>query len=424
MPRAIFISFVIALLLLAGLATLRGALLALAIPPFLYLLYGLWRGPDEVKLQIQRELDADRTEAQKPVTVRMTITNNAGAIEQLALEDILPAALKVLEGSNHHLISLGKGESFGFQYTLSGPRGGFPLENVHIEAADHLGILRTVQDIPTLGQLFVFPTIQRLKHIPIHPRRTRVYAGTIPARVGGSGVEFFGVRGYEEGDSPRHINWHVSARHADDLFSNEFQQERVADVGIVLDGRERSNLFAGGHSIFEYSVLAAASLADAFISEGDRVGLLVYSQYLQWTWPGYGKIQRERILHALSHAAPGASQVFNGLQYLPARMFPTESQIVLISPLVEDDYSTLLQMRARRYQVMVVSPDPVAFEEHFLPQRPEVQLAARVIRMERELMLNRIRRAGVQVVEWNVSLPFDQVAQLAFRHRAQTGNRL
>jgi uncharacterized protein (DUF58 family) len=354
----------------------------------------------------------------------MTITNHAAAIEELALEDVLPPALKVLDGSNHHLISLQKGKTFDFEYTLSGPRGGFPLESVHVEAADHFGILRSVQDIRTFGQLFVFPTIQRLRHVPIHPRRTRVYAGTIPARVGGSGVEFYGVRDYQDGDSPRHINWHVSARHEEDLFSNEFQQERVADVGIVLDGRERSNLFAGGHSIFEHSVLAAASLADAFLSQGNRVGLLVYSQYLQWTWPGYGKVQRARILHSLSHAAPGASQVFNALHYLPARMFPTESQIVLVSPLVEDDYSTLLQMRARRYQVMVVSPDPVAFEEHFLPRRPEVQLAARVIRMERELMLKRVQRAGIQVVEWDVSLPFDQVAEHAFRRRIQAGNRL
>jgi uncharacterized protein (DUF58 family) len=185
----------------------------------------------------------------------------------------------------------------------------------------------------------------------------------------------------------------------------------------------RSNLTTAGHSLFEHSVTAAGTMCDAFLTTGNRVGLLVYGQFLQWTWPGYGKLQRERILHALSHAAPGASQVFDGLQYLPTRMFPIESQIVLVSPLVEEDYLPLIQLRARGYQVMVVSPDPVTFEITHLPEEAEVQLAARIVRMERELMLNRVRRAGVQVYEWNVSQPFDQAALRFFGRRLHTGDK-
>jgi uncharacterized protein (DUF58 family) len=213
------------------------------------------------------------------------------------------------------------------------------------------------------------------------------------------------------------------------LYSNEFQQERVADVGIVLDGRERSNLFAGGRSLFEPSVVAASALAGAFLAQGNRVGLLIYSQYLQWTLPGYGKLQRERILQALSGAAVGASQIFDGLQYLPARVFPAESQIVLVSPLVEDDYSTLIQLRARGYQILLVVPDPVSFEQEYLSGRTgrlakaDVELAARVVRMERALMLGRLQRAGLQVVEWDVAQPFDQAVRRAVGRRRQGMHR-
>jgi uncharacterized protein (DUF58 family) len=429
MSRAVFLGLLVFILLLAGLATLRGALLALTIPLLVYLFYGLWRGPDHIMLEAQHDLSAERAAPQTPVTVKVTVTNHGNAVDELAVEDVIAPALTVSEGSNRHLISLDKGASFSFNYNVSGPRGGFPFNTIHAEAGDDLGVWRSMQDIRTFGQLFVFPMIARIQHVPIRPRRTRVYAGTIPARVGGSGVEFFGVRDYQPGDSPRRINWRVSARHSEHLYSNEFQQERVADVGIVLDGRERSNLFAGSHSIFEHSVLAAGALADAFLAQGNRVGLLVYSHYLQWTLPGYGKLQRERILHALSHASPGASQVFDGLQYVPTRAFPTESQIVLVSPLVEDDYSTLIQLRARGYQVLVVSPDPISFEQRHLLSRPggytssDVQLAARVIRMERELLLRRIRRAGVQVVEWDVAQPFDQLTRRAFGRRIQFGTR-
>ena len=198
-------------------------------------------------------------------------------------------------------------------------------------------------------------------------------------------------------------------------------------AACVLDGRERSNLFAGGRTLFEHSVLAAGALADAFLTQGNRVGLLIYSQYLHWTWPGYGKLQKERILHALSGAAPGASQIFDGLQYLPARVFPPESQIVLVSPLVEDDYTTLIQLRARGYQVMVVVPDPVSFEQSYLLEqrsryaRADVELATRLVRMERDLLMRRMQRAGLHIVEWNVAQPFDQAMRRAAAFQRQLG---
>ncbi len=402
----------------------------LSIPLILFWVQGVWRAPEKLKLQVERELSLERVAPQTPVRVRLSITNSGSDLEELALEDIISPVLKVTEGSRRHLVSLRRGGRFEFEYSVQGPRGAFAFDVLHAEATDHQGLQRVAAEIRTSGQLLILPLISRIKHVPIRPRRTRVYAGTIPARVGGAGVEFFGVRAYEAGDSPRHINWLISARQDEELYSNEFQQERVADVGIVLDGRERSNLFPGNHSLFEHSVLAAGALADALLNQGNHVGLLVYSKYLQWTMPGYGRIQRERILHALSRATPGSSQVFEGLQYLPTRLFPPESQIVLVSPVVEDDYPTLVQLRARGYHVIIVCPDPVAFEENLLltgrsrVPKPSIQLAGRIIRMERQLLLDRLRRTGIQVVEWDVAQPFDQVSRRAFGRSFRFGRPL
>jgi uncharacterized protein (DUF58 family) len=425
MSRPVLLGAIILLLLLAGLASLHGALLALSMPLLVYLFYGLLRAPEKIDLEVRRELGAERVAPQAPVKVSVTVINRGSGLEELALEDAISPDLSVVEGNNHHWISLAPNQTYAFDYTVSGPRGGFPFERVHAEGGDGLGLLRLTQELRVSGQLFVLPTLSRIRQVPIRPRRTRVYAGLIPARVGGAGVEFYGVRNYEPGDSPRQINWRVSARHEADLYSNEYQQERVADVGIVLDGRERSNLFSGGHTLFEHSVLAAGALADAFLTQGNRVGLLIYSTYLQWTLPGYGKLQRERILQALSGASPGASQIFEGLQYLPTRIFPTESQIVLVSPLLEDDYTTLIQLRARGYQVLVVVPDPVSFERLHLSapgskyRAEDVALASRVVRMERDLMLRRMQRAGLHIIEWNVEQPFDQAMRRAAAFQKQ-----
>jgi uncharacterized protein (DUF58 family) len=243
---------------------------------------------------------------------------------------------------------------------------------------DHLSIRSSQVEVDARSQLFILPNLTHIQNIAIRPRRTRVYAGTIPARAGGTGTEFFGVREYQPGDAPHSINWRASARSSEALYANEYQQERVADVGIVLDGRMKTNEFAGGHSLFDYSVQAAASVADAFLNQGNRVGLLLYSSYLGWTIPGYGKIQRERILHALAAARTGDSQVFSDLEHMPTRLFPPESQIVFVSPLLEEDLKPLIQLRAQGYDVLVISPNPVKFELSYLGNsNPNVDLAGR-----------------------------------------------
>jgi uncharacterized protein (DUF58 family) len=144
--------------------------------------------------------------------------------------------------------------------------------------------------------------------------------------------------------------------------------------------------------------------------------MLVYAAFLRWTVPGYGKMQREKILYSLAHAKPGGSEVFSDLEHLPTRLFPPESQIILISPLHEDDLTSLVQMRAQGYQLLVVSPNPVKFELSYLPKTQNVKLAGRMIQMERALMMQRVQRAGIQILDWDVSEPFDLVVKRKLSH--------
>ena len=411
MNRSLLLGILAYALFIIGLATLRGELIALAVPLVLYLIFGLLRAPQTLNLDAQRHLSAERIAPHQTVTVTLTITNRGEELDEVLLEDVLPEGLNVTDGSNRHLTRLARGETRTWTYTVSGTRGAYGFDGIKVNARDGLGLLQRSQTFNQPVQLFILPPVLRLRNVLVRPRRTRVYAGTIPARVGGSGVDFFGVRDYQPGDSPRRINWHVSARQNENLYSNEFEQERVADVGIVLDGRDRTNLFGGGRTIFEHSVQATAALATAFLSQGNRVGLLLYGQYLHWTLPGYGKLQRERVLHALASARHGGSEIFSNLAHLPTRLFPINSQIVFVSPLMNEDLGVLIQLRARGYQVLVVSPDPVAFESSLLPRIPQVEQAVRVVRLERDLLLGQLRRAGIQTLNWDVSQPFDQAVR-------------
>lgn len=412
MSRIVVSGILIFFLIIAGLVGFRGELIALAVPFAAYLLAGLLWGPDELVLEVNRVISVERVAPGDPATVTLSIKNKSSSLENLFLEDILPNGLDVVEGSTRRLVTLKAGETLTWQYTVKGKRGYYPMNRLRASAKDLLGLVERVEIIPTEGQLFILPAAPRVRRISIRPRMTRVYAGNIPARMGGPGIEFFGVREYQPGDPQHWINWRASARYSNSLFSNEFEQERVADVGIILDGRRNVNAIGTGQSIFEHSVLAATSLADGFIAAGNRVGLLVYGKYVNWIFPGYGKLQREKILQSLARADLGESEVFSGL-IIPRKLFPAFSQMVVVSPLESGDFEGLVKFKSAGYQLIVVTPDPVTYEVSHLTRTPAVELASRMVRIEREILLHRLQRAGVQVVNWDVSQPFENVAQAA-----------
>jgi uncharacterized protein (DUF58 family) len=393
------------LLAFFGLALVDALLVAMAIPLVVYLAAALALRPRRVELQFQRRpipqrlMDGDRLE------VELEARNGPRPFSELMLVDRPPPALPV-EGAaplaggffppgQHHML----------RYTLRVKRGIHPWPPPLAVAYDPTGLFSATMETEPPTSLAVLPRVTLLPSITIRPMNTLAYAGPVLSRRAGEGTDFFGVRPYRPGDPLRRINWRATARALHGIVTNEFEMERIADVGIILDARQRLDIHIRGQRLFEHGVHAAACLANAFLQGGNRVALLLYGAYLEWVFPGYGKIQRERLLQALSHAQTGESLVFENLEYLPTRLFPARSQLILVSPLCGDDVEPLFRLRARGYQLLVVSPDPVRFESRLMPAHPETQLAARIARLERLLLLRRLGQAGIRVADWDVDEP-------------------
>jgi uncharacterized protein (DUF58 family) len=211
------------------------------------------------------------------------------------------------------------------------------------------------------------------------------------------------------------MNWRATARHPHELFSNDFEQERAADIGFILDGRQTTNMIEK-KSIFEESVLATAALADMFLNTGNRVGLFFYGKNITWTIPAYGRLQKERLLHDLAFCETGDSHNFNEL-FIPSQLFPSRSQLILVSTLLADDSDILFSLRRRSYHILVISPNPVLFETRQMDPTNIVQKAKRIILLQRAVQFKKLRRAGIQVVDWDTSQPFENVAHLALEKR-------
>jgi uncharacterized protein (DUF58 family) len=401
------LSAVIALMVAGGLLTVRGELLALALPLMLYLVIGVFFAPGEQKLRVERVLSTDRVTQGMDFAVKIQVTNENARVEELHLSEGSEFQYQNLEGETSKVTRLDAGASVQYEYTIQGWRGSYRFKNLLAREVDPFGLFEIQEQLPAPGEVLVYPTITNLKPIPIRPPQTKGFSGPISSRKSGTGMDFFGVRQYHLGDSLRHVNWKKSVRHTTDLFTNEYEQERIADVGLILDARPLSDITFRGKRLFEYSIQATASLAEMFLTEGHCLSLLVYSTAIQRVFPGYGKVQKERILRALANAETGINYAMEHLRYFPARLLPPRGQLVYISPLAASDLEPLLRFRASGYHLLVINPDPLFFEqqEETENSQPDYKLATRFAKVERNLLYGRLHRAGIQVVNWKVNQP-------------------
>jgi uncharacterized protein (DUF58 family) len=162
MRRSIFLSTLVYALLLAGLITLRGELIALALPFMLYMFFGFWNAPEALDLHIDRRLSVDRTTPNSDVIVTLTVTNHGADIEELLLDEKLSPRLTFRIGSPRHLLRLTKGSSHTFAYTVVGPRGTYAFHSVDATATESLGLIYRERSVVTSEKLFIFPEVKRL----------------------------------------------------------------------------------------------------------------------------------------------------------------------------------------------------------------------------------------------------------------------
>lgn len=121
----------------------------------------------------------------------------------------------------------------------------------------------------------------------------RLQGGYRTARRG-IGLDFHGLRAYEEGDDARHIDWNVTAR-LDEPQVREFTEDRELTTWLVLD---RSASMTAGPGRGKHEVLAelALVLARTLGRNGNRVGAILYdAEEVRIVPLGTGRNQALRI---------------------------------------------------------------------------------------------------------------------------------
>lgn len=402
-----------------GLAVRQAAVVLAGAAALGLVVYARVSTPPAVPLVVDRSIDADEPAPGDAIEVTTTVRNDGDrTIPDLRIVDGVPPGLSVTEGSPRHSTALRPGESTSFSYEVTARRGTHEFDRVYTVLRDYAGATAHVHHVPVAGQadksLTCIPELSALPiQVPLY-EQTREYLGRIPAG-GGEGVEFHSTREYRPGDPSTRIDWKRLARSTtDELTTVRFNEERAATVALVVDSDPGAHVAPDPDNpgAVERSIEAAGRLVGSLLRTGDRVGIAALGPTPLWFDAGTGVDHRKRLENNLATDPAFAPTAPRNGEFGPHwvkefhRRFPTETQVILLSPLCGHRYRFLIrQLRAFGHPVTVISPDPTV----------DKTVGQRLVRTERRIRIEALRASGVRVVNWDL----DEDAALALGRAAE-----
>ncbi|MEE6273645.1 DUF58 domain-containing protein [Georgenia sp. MJ206] len=267
----------------------------------------------------------------------------------------------------------------------------------------------------TLGpaHVLVLPGTVPLRRAPL-PFRLQGMTGAHSSRRPGDGGDLHAVPLFAPGDRRRRSDWRTTARRAGatgqaqlrDLYVRRTYASADATVMLVIDSRDDVGpdvtTWAGGVPVrttdatsLDLAREAAASLARAYVTAGDRVGLEDLGLRRRPVPPAAGRRHLERIVRRLAlslpEGTPGPRE--------RAPQLPSGSLVVVLSTFLDDEAARMavLWRRSGHRVVAVDVLPPVRADE--LGSR--LLTAYRLVDIEREDRLALLRRNAVEVVRWS-----------------------
>ncbi len=300
-------------------------------------------------------------------------------------------------------------KNFMVSYEIKMKRGYYELDNIELKIFSPLFLNSKTIEIPAKLEFYSVPDEPIDIDLPIKSKKLSIYAGMIPAKKAGVGLNFFDVRKYYEGDRLNSINWKHSAR-TNQLYVNEFERESNTDVSIIIDCRNNYNTYSGYEEIFEKGIDAAYSIAKSMLKSQNRVSLLQFGSFFNYVRPEYGKVQLERIVQVLSRLKLSDTQDFWELDNIPISIIPSESLVFLITPLEDEDIPHIIRFHQKKYRFVIIALDIVEYTyKNYDDERKERYKKAYLLASSlRKATIELARKTGAVVLNYDCIQPFYQ----------------
>lgn len=305
-------------------------------------------------------------------------------------------------------------------------------------------------------QEFTREILRKVRQIEIRSNRlvSEALAGSYHSAFKGQGIDFEEVREYQAGDEVRSIDWNVTAKMGTP-FVKQYREERELTILLAIDVSESGSFGSTNRSKRERLAELGALLAFSANKNGDKVGLLLFSDRTEkYLPPNKGQKHVLRILREiLFHANKSKGTDLNdGLRFIN-RVMRRRAVVFLLSDFIipEFDYTDepledlffkeLAATRRKHDLVCARIHDPheleipnvgiVQFEDAETGERELIDTGCRNFRENylkknregREEFEKRLRRRGVDSFDFSTDSDYVRSLKEFFRMRKSRRSR-
>lgn len=197
-----------------------------------------------------------------------------------------------------------------------------------------------------------------------------LFGGEYQSAFKGAGMVFSEVRAYQFGDDIRQIDWNVTARN-DEPFIKIYEEEREQTVMLCID-ISPSGLFGSFQQRkMELSIELCAVLAFSAIKNGDKVGLILFTDEIENViMPKKGRTHVLRIIRELLTATPKGTgtNIGQALSYAN-RILHRRSILFLATDHQANDYDRQLKITNQKHDLVNIH-----IQDHLEAELPNLGL--------------------------------------------------
>ena len=216
-------------------------------------------------------------------------------------------------------------------------RGSFELGDHWVRYRSPLGLWVRQLRIAARSPVRVYPDVRAVRTYELLARENREQSLFRTTRRRGGESEFERLREYRREDEYRAIDWKATARKRQ-VIAREYQLESDQSIVFVLDAGRLMTAESAGMSLFDHSLNATLMLGHIAARNGDRVGLLAFSDGVKsFAAPSAGRRATQKILQAGYHLYPDLveSQYDLAFEHLSTRV-RKRSLVVLFTQVADD----------------------------------------------------------------------------------------
>jgi uncharacterized protein (DUF58 family) len=272
-----------------------------------------------------------------------------------------------------------------------------------------LGLAHRQAHRPLDREIRVWPDLSPVRSPTLQTFLRDAQSGLVARRIRGEGTQFEALSEYEPGMDRRRIDWKASARHTR-LYARENEAERDNQIVFAFDCGQAMCEPVDGLPRIDRAVSAALTAAYVALKQGDRVALFGFADRPRLLTPF---ALDPRAFHRLQVAAAGLDYTARepnftlALATLTARL-KRRSLIVIFSEFADPTSAELMiesvERLVRHHLVMFVTMEDAELSglseaEPGTLRKLASAVAAESLARQRALVLQRLRRLGVDVIE-------------------------